>query len=119
MRRFEPWLVNGMALLAVFVQLAVYGATKIRSHGALLGIWAPYFRVPYGIAFLVLQLCYCRSCRHPRGIRYILVTWAVRGAVFLVSAATKGRRFYLGECTALSAGLSALVLWAAFHEGRM
>jgi hypothetical protein len=36
MQGFENLIVNGMCILAIFVQLFVYGATKIRSNGALL-----------------------------------------------------------------------------------
>ena len=84
MYRFELLIVNGMALLAVFVQLAVYGATKIRSNWAPLSSWAPYFGAPYGAAFLGLQLWYCYSCRHRRSLLRPGGLGLHRGALSLV-----------------------------------
>lgn len=119
MRRYEPWLVNAMALLSVFVQLAVYGATKIRSHGALLSEWTPYFGAPYGLAFLALQIWYCLSCRHRRALIHIAVAWLSVLAVSVWAHATGRHQFRFGEFTALASGLSALALWAGFHSGRI
>jgi hypothetical protein len=118
MQRFESLVVNGMCVLGIFVQLFVYGATKIRSNGALLDGLIPYFGTPYGLGFLFLQLLYCYYCRRYRGFWFI-------GVVCLLSAALSlsthllgtGRPFQLGEWLALTAGISAVALCAGYHAG--
>ena len=85
MRYFEPLIVNAMFVLALFVQLAVHGMTHIRTDGALLEGYAPYFGVPYGVAFLAFQLWYCRSCDHRRGFAWIFLVWVGMAALMLVT----------------------------------
>jgi hypothetical protein len=103
---FEHIIVAAMVALAIFVQIFVYGATKIRSHGALLEDLKPYFGAPFAIAFVGFQAWYYYACR-PLRMRHLLV------ALFLVLALVAfGRRLPWGESLALAAGLCALVLAA-------
>jgi hypothetical protein len=118
MQRFESLIVNGMCVLAVFVQLFVYGATKIRSRGALLDNLVPYFGTPYALGFLLLQLWYCHSCRRQRGYWFIAAVWLACAALSLSTHVLGvGRPFQFGEWLALTTGLTALTLWAGYHSG--
>jgi hypothetical protein len=73
-------VVAAMVGLAVFVQLAVWGATKIRA-GALLDSWQPYFGWPYGVAFAAAQLAVCSWLTVDRGAMWLVRTWLVGGAL--------------------------------------
>jgi hypothetical protein len=112
--------VVGMAVLAVFVQLAVWGATKIRADRALLESWQPYFGWPYGVAFAAAQLLLCRWLRIDRGAVWLLRTWAVGGALAVVAVWISGRGWEtLDSGVALISGLGALVLAAALYDGKL
>ena len=110
-----------MAALAVFVQLAVWGATKTRAEGALLESWQSYFGWPYGIAFAVTQLALCRWLALERGIVWLVRTWVIGGALLVVAWLLGGRSGPLSfdASIALAAGLSALVLAVALYDGRL
>ena len=118
-RYYELVIVNGMFALAVFVQLGVYSITKIKPHWAPLEHWRPYFGLWYGLAFLGVQLWYCRACRRRRGYVWVGATWAVGLIFFGVLAATGAGNpdVGVGGSVALTAGLSAVALWLAFHKG--
>jgi len=110
-----------MAVLAVFVQLAVWGATKVRADGALLESWQPYFGWRYGLAFAAAQLALCRWLAIDRGIVWLVRTWAVAGALLLVAWWLGGRSGPLSfdASVALVSGLGALVLAVALYDGRL
>jgi hypothetical protein len=111
----------GMAALAIFVQLAVWGATKIRSDGALLESWQPYFGWEYGVAFAVAQVGVCRWLEIDRGVVWLVRTWAIAGGL-LVAIWLLGGRSGAGAVdsgVALVSGLGALVLVAGLYDGRL
>jgi hypothetical protein len=110
-----------MAALAVFVQLAVWGATKIRADGALLESWQPYFGWEYGIAFGVVQLAVCGWLEIERGVTWLVRTWVVGGALLVAVWWLGGRSgpLTLDDGVALVSGLGALVLAAALYDGRL
>jgi hypothetical protein len=114
-------VVIGMAALAVLVQLGVWGATKLRSDGALLESWQPYFGWRYGLAFAAAQVALCRWLRIDRGVVWLARTWAIGGALLVVAWLLGGRSGPLGfdSAVALVSGLSALVLAAGLYEGRL
>jgi hypothetical protein len=114
-------LVASMAALAVFVQLAVWGATKVRADGALLESWQPYFGWRYGLAFAAAQVALCRWLAIDRGIVWLVRTWAVAGALLLVAWWLGGRSGPLSfdASVALVSGLGALVLAVALYDGRL
>jgi len=93
-------VVLGMAVLAVFVQIGVWGATKIRSDGALLDSWQPYFGWPYGLAFAAFQIGVCYWLRIDRGAVWFVRTRTIGGALLVLvmvarrqlGAARGGRR---------------------------
>ena len=92
----------------MFVQLAVWGATKIRADGALLQSWQPYFGWLYGLAFGAFQLWVCRWLRIERGPVWLVRTWVIGGALAVVAAWIGGRG--LGDVdsgVALISGLGA------------
>jgi hypothetical protein len=114
------FVVVSMAVLAVFVQLAVWGATKIRADGALLESWQPYFGWPYGVGFAGGQLLVCRWLRIDRGAVWLLRTWAIGGALAVVAVWIGGRGWdAVDSGVALISGLSALVLAAALYDGKL
>ena len=110
-----------MAALAVFVQLAVWGATKVRADGALLESWQPYFGWRYGLAFAAAQLGLCRWLAIDRGIVWLARTWTVGGALLLVAWLLGGRSGPLSfdASVALVSGLGALILAVALYDGRL
>jgi hypothetical protein len=113
-------LVASMAVLAVFVQLAVWGATKIRADGALLQSWQPYFGWVYGLAFAAVQLAICWWLKIKRGAVWLLRTWLIGGGLAVVATWIGGRGLdAIDSGVALIAGLSALVLAAALYDGRL
>ncbi|MGZ4335581.1 MAG: hypothetical protein ACXVRJ_15090, partial [Gaiellaceae bacterium] len=111
-------VVVGMATLAVFVQLAVWGATKIRSNGALLESWQPYFGWPYDLALAGAQLTVCRALRIRGGVVWIAAAWA-SGIAFALLGWGLGHRPAFDASVALASGLGALVLAAALYDGRL
>lgn len=122
MRAIEIFLVPGMAILAVVVQIGVYGATKIRSGPGPLGAWMPYFGLTYGVIFAAVLLAYCHFFRRPRGYIFLGVTWALYTALSLFIALARhapSGSHDLGSQVALGAGLGALVLWGAYHTDRL
>ncbi len=116
----ESGLVNAMFVLAVFVQIAVYGATKIRMHGALLESWQRWFGLPYAFTFLALQIWYCLAFDHRRGLVHLRRTW-IGGAIFyMILMVTPGRsQLDLGSFIVLITGFGAAMLWAAYHSGTL
>lgn len=114
-------VVFGMAVLAVFVQIGVWGATKIRSEGALFQSWQPYFGWPYGVAFAAVQICVCYWLAIERGVVWLVRTWAIGGGLLLLVWWLSGRTGQLGidNGVALSSGLGALVLALALYDGRL
>jgi hypothetical protein len=114
-------VVLGMAALAVFVQLAVWGATKLRSDGALLESWQPYFGWEYGLAFAAAQVAVCRWLALDRGLVWLVRTWVLGGVLMVVAWLIGGRSgpLTLDDSVALVAGLSALVLAVGLHAGRL
>jgi hypothetical protein len=120
-RRFELVILVGWAVLAIVVQILVYGATKIRSGSpAPLSSWQPYFGWPYALAFLAAQLAYCYVGRRPRGYRFIAAVWAL-SAVLVVVTFLMGRpsQLTLSGMAALTAGVSGMVLGAAFYSDHL
>ncbi len=116
----ESWLVNAMFVLAVFVQIAVYGATKIRTDGALLQSWQQWFGLPYAFLFLALQIWYCFAFDHRRGLARLRATW-IGGAVFGMMLMFLPTRFQLGFSSfiVLITGFGAVILWAGYHSGKI
>jgi hypothetical protein len=114
-------VVVGMAALAVFVQIGVWGATKVHSNGALLQSWQPYFGWPYGLAFGAVQVGVCLWLDVQRGLVWLARTWAITGAALVVLWLVTGRseRLTLDSGVALTAGLGALVLAAGLYEGHL
>jgi len=110
--------VAAMVGLAVFVQLAVWGATKIRG-GALLESWQPYFGWPYGVAFAAAQLLICWWLAVGRGPVWLARTWLVGGALAVVALLVGGRPLTLDAPVALVSGLGAIVLGVALYDGRL
>jgi hypothetical protein len=115
------WVVVGMVALAVFVQLGVWGATKIRSDGALFEEWQPYFGWVYGLAFGAAQLAVCRWLAIDRGRLWLVRTWVIGGGLLVAVWVVGGRSGPLDVDggVALVSGLGALVLGAGLWEGRL
>jgi hypothetical protein len=111
-------VVVGMAALAVFVQLAVWGATKLRSDGALLESWQPWFGWPYGLGLALAELAVVAWLRIRRGERWLGAAWA-SGLAAAALGWSLGHRPDVDSTAALSAGLGALVLAAALYDGRL
>jgi hypothetical protein len=111
-------VVVGMAVLAVFVQLAVWGATKLRSDGALLQSWQPWFGWQYGILLAGAQVAVVRWLRIGRGLVWIGAAWLSGVAAALVGWAV-GHRPGVDSTIALASGLGALVLAAALYDGKL
>jgi hypothetical protein len=92
-------LVLGLAALAVVVQLGVWGATKIRTDGALLESWLPWFGWPYGLLLALVLLGLCVWLRIDRGPLWLARTWALVGGG-LVALRLAGRPVGLDEAAA-------------------
>ena len=113
-------VVVSMAVLAIVVQLAVWGATKIRADGALLQSWQPYFGWQYGLGFAGVQLLVCRWLRIERGGTWLVRTWVIGGALAIVAVLIGSRSWdALDSGVALVSGLGSLVLAAALYDGRL
>jgi len=108
-----------MAALAVFVQIAVWGATKIRTDGSLLESWQPYFGWPYGLGFAGAQLGVCRWLRVSRGPTWLVRTWVVAGVTAVLASWLAGRPLRAEELVPLVAGFGAVVLAIGLYEGRL
>ena len=119
--RLARWLVLGMVVLSIVVQIGVWGATKLQSNGALLQSWQPYFGWPYGLAFAAAQVGLCLWLRVQRGIIWLVRTWAITGGALVVLWLITGRsgRLSVDSGVALTAGLGALVLAAGLYEGHL
>ncbi len=116
----ESWLVNAMFVLAVFVQVAVYGVTKIRTHGALLESWQRWFGLPYAFTFLVLQVSYCFAFGHRRGLVHLRRTWMGGAIFYIILIWIPGRsQLDLGSFIVLITGFGAIILWAGYHSGKI
>lgn len=116
---YDAGIINGMFALSVIVQLFVYGATKIRGGEGPLHQLAPIFGLPYAIAFTALQYWFCTQLDHPRGLKTMAWSWIVYSAWGILCLVVLHRSLHWGDWTALGAGLSALLLWAAFHHHRI
>ncbi len=117
------YIVLGMAVLAIVVQIGVWGATKLHTDGALLESWRPYFGWPYGLLFAAVQAGLCWRLAIDRGIVWLVRTWGITGAALLVLWFITGKS-ELSELTvdsgvALTAGMGALVLAAGLLEGQL
>ncbi len=118
--RLARLVVGLMAAFAVFVQLAVWGATKIRADGALLQSWQAYFGWLYGLAFGAFQLWVCRWLQIERGPVWLFRTWVIGGALAVVAAWIGGRGLgAVDSGVALVSGLGALVLAAGLYDGKL
>lgn len=115
------WVVIAMAALAVFVQIAVWGATKIRSDGALLESWQPYFGWPYGVLFALFQVGVCLWLAVPRGIAWLVRTWIAALVVLVLIWGMSGTsaRLAFDDSVALVSGLGAMVLAVGLFDGRL
>ncbi len=114
-------VVFGMVVLAVFVQVGVWGATKIRAEGALFQSWQPYFGWRYGVAFAAVQIGICYWLAIERGVVWLVRTWAIGGGLLVLVTWVTGRAGPLGidNGVALISGLGALVLALAVYDGRL
>jgi hypothetical protein len=114
-------IVLAMVVLAVVVQIGVWGATKLHSNGALLQSWQPYFGWPYGMGFALAQVALCRWLAIDRGLVWLTRTWAITGAALVLLWLISGRpdRLTIESGVALTAGLGALVLAAGLYEGHL
>lgn len=115
-------IVLGMVVLAIVVQIGVWGATKLRADdGALLESWRPYFGWPYGLLFAAVQAGLCWRLAIERGIVWLVRTWGITGGALLVlwMIAGKSERLTLDSGVALTAGMGALVLAAGLYEGHL
>jgi hypothetical protein len=110
-----------MVALAIVVQIGVWGATKLRSDGALLQSWQPYFGWPYGLAFATAQVALCLWLAIDRGLTWLVRTWAITGTALILLWLATGRpdRLTIDSGVALTAGLGALVLAAGLYEGHL
>jgi hypothetical protein len=114
-------VVFSMAVLSVFVQIGVWGATKIRSDGALFESWQPYFGWRYGLAFAAAQIGVCYWLAIERGVVWLVRTWAIGGVLLVLVWWLAGRAQPLGldSSVALVSGLGALVLALGLYDGRL
>lgn len=113
------WLVSGMAVVAIVVQIGVWGATKIHIDGALLESWQPYFGWQYGLVFGAVQVGLCRWVPIERGTVWLARTWAVTGGALLALWTITGMSASLtvDNGVAFTVGMGALLLAAGLHEG--
>ena len=112
-------VVYGMATVAVFVQLGVWGATKLRTDGSLFESWQPYFGWAYGVAFAAALVGVCRWLAIDRGVVWLARTWVIGGVLCAGAWWLGGRSFDLDGGVALVAGLGAYVLAAGLAEGHL
>lgn len=116
----DSLLVNVMFSLAVFVQIFVFGATKLHTQGALLESWQPYFGLPYACAFLALQIWFCRCRNHRRGLVHLAWLWLGATALYIILRIVRTETApSLVAYIALICGLGACLLWAGFHSGKI
>ena len=111
-----------MVVLAIVVQIAVWGATKLRADdGALLESWRPYFGWPYGLLLAAAQAGLCWRLAIDRGIVWLVRTWGITGGALLVLWIITGKSGSLtvDSGVALTAGMGALILAAGLHEGHL
>src|SRR5476649_1921121 len=80
----DSLLVNVMFCFAVFVQICVFGATKIHTQGALLETWQSYFGLPYACVFLALQIWFCWCRNHRRGLVHLGWLWAGAAVLYIL-----------------------------------
>ena len=109
-----------MAVLAIVVQIGVWGATKLHADdGALLESWRPYFGWPYGLLFAAVQAGVCWRLAIDRGIVWLLRTWGITGGTLLVLWIITGKseRLTVDSGVALTAGMGALILAAGLYNG--
>lgn len=114
------WVVLGMVVLAIVVQIGVWGATKLNTDGgALLESWRPYFGWPYGVLFAAAQAGLCWWWAIDRGMVWLVRTWGVTGGALLVLWLITGQteRLTANSGIALTAGMGALILAAGLYEG--
>lgn len=106
-------------VLAIVVQIGVWGATKLHTEGALLESWQPYFGWPYGLLFAGVQAGLCWWLAIDRGIVWLVRTWGITGGALLVLWMLSGRsgQLTVDSGAALIAGMGALVLAAGLYEG--
>jgi hypothetical protein len=114
-------IVTGMVLLAIVVQIGVWGATKMHSEGALLEAWQPFFGWPYGLLFAAVQAGLCWWLAIDRGIVWLVRTWGITGGGLLVLWMISGRSgpLTVDSGAALTAGMGALMLAAGLHKGQL
>jgi hypothetical protein len=117
--RLARMVVYGMAAVAVFVQIGVWGATKIRSNGAFFESWQPYFGWAYGLVFAGALVLVCRWLAIDRATVWLARTWAIAGILVVAAWWLGGRRFGLDDSVTLVAGLGAFVLAAGLSEGQL
>jgi hypothetical protein len=113
--------VFALAGLAVFVQLAVWGATKIRVEGALLESWQPYFGCASGVGLASLLVGVCGVFATDRAVVWLARTWSTGGALLAVAWLAGGRSgpLTLDDGVALASGLGACVLAVGLRENRL
>jgi hypothetical protein len=113
-------IVIGMVVLAIVVQIGVWGATKVHvDDGSLLESWRPYFGWPYGLLFAAFQAGVCRWLTIDRGLVWLARTWGITAGALVVLWLTSGRpeRLTLDSGVALTAGMGALMLAAGLFNG--
>lgn len=110
-----------MVVLAIVVQIGVWGATKLHTDGALLESWQPYFGWPYGVVFAAVQAGLCWRLAIDRGIVWLVRTWGITGGALLVlwMITARPERLTVDSGVALTAGMGALVLAAGLYEGHL
>lgn len=109
--------VVAAAGLAVFVQLAVWGATNLRADGALLESWQRYFGWPYAVALALAEMLLVAQLRLVRAMRWLVLAWVSTIPFGLLGWATS-RRPDLDPWLALASGLGAVALAAGVLDGR-
>ncbi|HUC37344.1 MAG TPA: hypothetical protein VMR97_09495 [Acidimicrobiales bacterium] len=107
-----------MVLLAVAVQVLVWGAPKTHgSGGAALPQLRHLFGIGYALILLAAEMAFCASQRLAGGAAWVLVTCACVDAAFWL-AHLGGLHFPTGAAAALTAGAGSVVLAAGVLVGR-